>query len=355
MTRWKTELEQQRPSPPYTRWDQRGKPVLLCYLKNPVDGKSLCLSLETDHPTIAKRHMRLLVTWSVAKGLLSADSGAAKVYGQNASRLTKVKTEVRRLKALSDAKFGSEAVAVAKRWRRPVGIIHHLAERKPALSAGTFATRRMRARERGQRTPMGHTWEHRAQGGKGFLWNHAVLTARVQINRQTWQWPLQVIDEKNAGALMAPVRIARERLRQAAAEELKCEFGTEGGLAATAARFSARADLASAIRKAGGPKKLVEFVLTGPQEGLRSVSPEPVANRRDQRRKIGKAAHDKCVQRYIELIHAYPDGAPEPRDVLVQKMRNDFGVSVREARNCRTEAIKRTGNLKWATGGRPSH
>jgi len=80
MAKPKTELEQRCPSPPFTRWDQRGKPVLLCHLKR-INGKSLCISLETDDPEIAKRHMRLLVPMLIAKGRLSADAGAAKVYG----------------------------------------------------------------------------------------------------------------------------------------------------------------------------------------------------------------------------------------------------------------------------------
>ena len=103
MAKRTTDLEQRCPSPPYTRWDQRVKPVLLCHLKR-ISGKSLCLSLETDDPEIAKRHMRLLVPMLIAKGRLSADAGAAKVYGpkkNGRSRVKKLDTEVRRLKALS--------------------------------------------------------------------------------------------------------------------------------------------------------------------------------------------------------------------------------------------------------------
>jgi hypothetical protein len=136
-----TELGQRCPPPPYTRWDQRGKPVLLSYLKL-IDGKRLCLSLETEDPDIARRHMRLLVAMSLADGRLSPDSGAAEVYGPKATRrprLQYVHIEICRLEALSETEFGSEALATAKRWRRPVGIIHHLAGRKPALSAGSKA------------------------------------------------------------------------------------------------------------------------------------------------------------------------------------------------------------------------
>jgi hypothetical protein len=160
--------------------------------------------------------------------------------------IEKLETEVRRLKALPEAEYGSEALRTAKRWGRPVGIIHHLAGRKPGLSAGTYRTRRMRARKRGQRMPTGDTWEHRSQGGKCVVWNHKVLTARLQIGGWRWQWPLKGLDEEKAEALMGPVRVAREHLHRAAVEELDCELGTDAAVAAAAARAGARARLASA-------------------------------------------------------------------------------------------------------------
>ena len=125
MAKPKTELGQRCPPPPYTRWDQRKTPVLLSYLKL-IDRKRLCLSLETEDPDTAKRHMRLLVAWSLAKGRLSPDGGAAKLYGPKGTGrawLKKIDAEVRRLKALPEAEYGSEALATAKRWGRPVGII----------------------------------------------------------------------------------------------------------------------------------------------------------------------------------------------------------------------------------------
>jgi hypothetical protein len=166
MAKPKTELVQRCPPPPYTRWDQRGKPVLLSFLKL-INGKQLCLSLETDDPEIAKGHMRLLVAMLVDRGRLSPNGGAAEVYGRKGagrSRLEKVNTELRWLKALPEAKYGSEALATAKRWGRPVGIFHHLAGRKPELSAVAYRNRRTRARQRGRAMPMGVTWEHRPQG-----------------------------------------------------------------------------------------------------------------------------------------------------------------------------------------------
>ena len=275
MARWKTELEQRRPSPPYTRWDQRRDPVLLCFLKH-IDGKSLCLSLQTADPDIAKRHMRLLVAWLLYKERLSPDSGAAKVYGPKGSersRLKKVFAEVRRLKALPGAEYGSQALAIAKRWGCPVGIIFYMAGRRPPLSAGTFNTRRMRRRARGEQLPKGDTWEHHARGGKYFFWNGNVLTARMQIGRRTRQWPLKVEDEAEAAAVMEPVRFAREHLRRAAVEALNHDLETTEAVTAAVAITSARDQLASAIITAGGPKELADFVRKGPKEDVGTAVP----------------------------------------------------------------------------------
>jgi hypothetical protein len=136
MSKPTTELGQRCPPPPYTRWDQRGKPVLLSYLKL-IDGKQLCLSLETDDPDIAKRHMRLLVAMSVARGRLSPDARAAEVYGlteTGRSWIEKVDTEIRRLKALPEVEFGPEALATAKRWGHP-----HDTPPYPFMPSPTFA------------------------------------------------------------------------------------------------------------------------------------------------------------------------------------------------------------------------
>ena len=356
MARPKTELEQRCPSPPYTRWDQRGKkPVLLSYLKL-IDRKGLCLSLETDDPEIAKRHMRLLVAMLLNKGRLSPDAGVAQVYGPKGtgrSRIEKVDTEVRRLKALSEAKYGSEALATAKRWRRPVGIIHHLVGRKPELSAAAYRHRRTRARQRGRVMPMGDTWEHRPQGGKYFFWNGKVLIARLQISGRHWQWPLGVIDEDKAEALVAPVRVARERLHQAAAEELNCELGTDAAVAAAAARTIARGQLAGAIITAGGPKELAEFVIKGPKGEVGAASLLPVA----VALKPTKQAQVKhCVEWVANLIRANPDRPPVPLAELRIQAKSRFGVPRRlfeEGNNsCLRQAQRLTRNFKWRKGGR---
>jgi hypothetical protein len=328
--------------------------VLLSYLKL-NDGKRLCLSLDTSNPDIAKRHMRLLVETLLDARRLSPGGKAAKVYGPKKtdhSRLDKVYAEIKRLKALPDTEYGSEALSTAKRWRRPVGIIHHLTKRKPQLSAGTFRTRRMRARKRGRQIALGKTWEHRPQGGKLFGWNGNVLAARIQIGNRSWRWALKGFDKEEAEAVMAPVRVARKDLHGAAMDELNCELGTNAAVTAAATRAAARARLAQAIIKAGGPAECAEFVLHGPHSEVVTNASQPGASRVG-RRALKLTARENCVKAYMKLIDANPDGAPEPRDVLALEMINHFHLTWDETRDCRREAIRRTGNFNWLRGGRP--
>ncbi len=197
------------PPPRYTRWDQRGKHMLQSYLRL-LDRKWLRLSLETEDAAIAKRHMRLLVAKLLANGRLSPDSGAAEEYGPEGTRrpqLDDVDTEIRRLKALSEAKYGPEALATAKRWGRPVGIIYHLVGRKPPLRPATYRNRRTRARQHGQRIAMANFWYHRPPRGKGFYKNGRVMTARIQLARSAATWSLKFRDDaaRAAAAIMNPL------------------------------------------------------------------------------------------------------------------------------------------------------
>jgi hypothetical protein len=180
-----------------------------------------------------------------------------------------------------------------------------------------------------------------------------VLTARLQIDRRTWQWPLKVIDENKAEALMAPVRAARERLHQAAAEELNCELGTDAAVAAAAARAIARGQLAGAIITASGPKELAEFVIKGPKGEVGTASPLPVA----VALKATKQAKVKqCVEWAADLIRANPDRPPVPRAELCKQAKSKFGVPRRlfeEGNNCCLRQAQRlTKNFKWRKGGR---
>ena len=166
---------------------------------------------------------------------------------------------------------------------------------------------------------MGTTWEHRPQGGKYFGWNGKVLTARLQIGGRPWQWPLHCIDEEKAEALMAPVRIARERLQQAAAEELNCELGTDAAMAAAEARAGARAQLARAISTAGGLKELVEFVSKGPQKGVGTAVPQPGEMKNLLAARVANAravlAEKRETKLIDELIVEFSDKGLRPKEI----------------------------------------
>jgi hypothetical protein len=280
------------------------------------------------------------------------------VYGPKGTgrlRLEKVEAEVRRLKPLPEAEYGSEALAISKRWGRPEGFIHHLTGRKPALSRGTYATRRMRARGRDEPIPKGDTWEHRPQGGKCYGWNGKVLTARLQIDRRHWQWPLKVIDEEEAEAFMAPVRDARKRLHRAAAEELNSELGTNAAVAAAAARAGARAQLASAIITAGGPKKLAEFVIKGPLEEVDTAAPQRAAavTAAPTGKTLRQIARKGCLESLIGLLRRHD--LPPQGTVSAQceaAMREFPGLSERAFYDCLREAERVTGNYNWGKPGR---
>jgi hypothetical protein len=356
MAKPKTELGQRCPPPPYTRWDQRGKPVLLSYLKL-IHGKQLCLSLETDDPDVAKRHMRLLVPMLLAKGRLSPDGKAAEVYGRKGTsspRLDKFKTEVRQLKALSEAEYGSEALATAKRWGRPVGIIHHLVGRKPVLNAGAYRNRRTRARQHGQKIAKANFWYHRPPRGKGFYKNGRVMTARIQLARSATTWSLKFRDDAaRAAKIMNPVRVAWDHVYEAAKQELNWGIGTAEHTAAVAARVEACGRLAREIHEAGGPKELVAFVMTPPQPQAGTAS-AAIVHRvpPTDRRAMKEAALKNCREWLIKSIQAYPDRAPGGLVVFVKEAKLKFGVAREDFRNCLAQAEKET-NGNWSKHGRP--
>ncbi len=185
-----------------------------------------------------------------------------------------------------------------------------------------------------------------------------MLTARINIDRKTWQWPLKGIEEEEeARARMEPVRIARARLHKAAIDALAFEIGTDQAEGAAAVRRGARVLLADEIIKAGGQPELAEFVLNGPQEEVSATIQHAAGP--TQRRAIKKAAIEKCVRAYMGLIEANTFEAPEPRADLEQKMMKDLNVTRDEARKARAEAIRRKRlslpeNSRWERGGAPT-
>jgi hypothetical protein len=350
-----TELAKRCKPPPYMHWDQRGKPVLLSDLKL-IDGKQLRLSFQTDDPEIAKRYMRLLVPLLVAQGRLSADSGAAKVYHpkeSERSRLKKFDTEIRRLTALPQAKYGPEALAIAKRRRLPVGIIYCLAGRKPATSPGTFATRRVRARQRGEQIAKGASWHYRRVGGKCFYLNGGVMNARLEVAGRKYMWPLPTRDRNEAAAIMEPVRVARERVREAAKRVLDYELGSVDYADAVRTREKACIALAAAIMDAGGPIELGKAV-QDPLPGEDGTALPKVVKFKP----VKQAAREKCIDWLVDLVLTSPDGPTGPRRELEQNAKAKFGVSREDFRACFRVALKKTNTTnksRWRVGGRPSH
>jgi hypothetical protein len=363
MAKATTELAQRRPPPPYTHWDQRGKPVLLSDVEL-IEGKAKRtkrLSLKTEDPDIAKRHMEVLVGMWLRQGRLSPDSGAAREYGLKRTRRRRfdaLETEVRRLKALFEAEYGSEALATAERWGLPVGFIHDFVGRKPEVSAGTYRTRRMRARQRGEQTAMGTSWHHRPQGEKYFFRNGRVMNGRLHLGGRVHQWSLKTRDPEVAAAIMTPVRLARERVREAAAEVLGS--ATE---AAAITRNEACRRLAEAIIGAGGPMEAAKFVVKASPDA-ESLQPDrppledaeleaEIRRRRAGRKAMRAASLKKCEERYFELIQAQPGWAPKARADIEKDMMDKFKVTRDETRECRAKAISRYNSVSgnWCNWG----
>jgi hypothetical protein len=318
-----TELGQLRPPPPYTRWDQRVRPVLLSYVPI-IGGKHLCLSLKTQDPDIARRHIRRLVAMLLHRGLLSPDDGVAKGYrsrGTGRSQIEKLDAAVHRLTPLSEAEYGPEALAAAKRFGCPVGFINYFTGRKPQSSAGTHATRRLRARDRGEKIAKAVSWHYRRVGGKCFYLNGGMMNARLEIGGRKHTWPLPTRNRDEAAAIMEPVRVAREHVREAARGVLNYEIGSVDYADAVRTREKACIAMAAAVLKAGGPKELADFVMKGPQEEVgapvprraAAVTAAPSVTLHVTRSR--KAAERQCEELLIERHRDNPKERPRKNDL----------------------------------------
>jgi hypothetical protein len=79
---------------------------------------------------------------------------------------------------------------------------------------------------------------------------------------------------------------------------------------------------------------------------------------RAERKATKEASLKNAEERYLKLIEAQPDRAPEARAVLEKKMMDDYKVMRDEARYCRAKAIKRYNSFhpanpcKWGKAGR---
>jgi hypothetical protein len=315
MPRKRSEWAERCPAPPYTRWDQRGRPVLQATLKLP-DGTTVRAMLNTDDRKIAVQRMRLIVVLLVLDGRLPANSPAARLYGRRPALGV---AEVKRLAAMSREEYAVERKTAAARLGLSPPTLDDLTKQQPPELPNRDRQRRHRARQRGQRIAMANFWYHRPPRGKGFYKNGRVMTARIHLARSATTWSLKFRDDdERAAAIMKPVRVAWDDVYEAAKQELGWEIGTAEHTAAVAARVGACARLASAIITAGGPKKLAEFVLKGPHEEVGTAVPQravaltaaPSAALSATRRR--QAAEKECKQLLIERYQAYlRDGCKE--------------------------------------------
>jgi hypothetical protein len=100
---------------------------------------------------------------------------------------------------------------------------------------------------------------------------------------------------------------------------------------------------------------MLDLMVVPAREQGSAVPPQAVP--RTEHRAMKLAAQENCVQRYIELIQANPNGAAEPRADLEKKMMGEFKLTRKEARDCRAKAINRYASIpgnscKWGKSGR---
>jgi hypothetical protein len=260
------------------------------------------------------------------------------------------------LAALPQAQYDAERIAAEKRFDLPVWIIDRLAKRLPRpVGLAAYRQRRFRARQRGEQTPMGTSWHHRAGRGKCLFVNGRVMNARIHVDGRVYQWSLgidavdRVSAQKRATRIIAPVRLAARRVRAAAAKVLDCSPATVA--TAIAKRTLACQKFADAILDAGGPKELAEFVLAAPPalsdakaaasgflDSLHSDGPkEEVSTALPQRAAAGKAAphatatkrrlaaERECERLLIERHEAYLRGGRKRKErPLKENIRNEM-------------------------------
>ena len=343
-------MAKERRAPPYMRWDQRGRPVLQATLKLP-DGTTVRAMLNTDDRKIAVQTMRLIVVLLVRDGRLPPNSPAARLYGRRPARGV---AEVERLAAMSHEEYAVVRKPAAARLGLSPPTFDRLTKQQPPELPTRDRQRRHRARQRGQQIAMANFWYHRPPRGKGFYKNGRVMTARIQLARSPTTWSLKFRDDTaRAAAIMNPVRLAWDHVYEAAKQELNWEIGTAEHTAAVAARVEACGRLAREIHAAGGPKKLVEFVMTPPQPQAGATSAAIVHRvTATDRKAMKEAALKNCREWLIKSIQDCPDRAPGGLLAFEKEAKLRFGVPREDFRNCLAKAEKET-NGNWSKHGRP--
>jgi hypothetical protein len=179
------------------------------------------------------------------------------------------------------------------------------------------------------------------------------MNARLEVAGRKYLWILPTRDRDEAAAIMKPVVVARERVREAAKCMLDFEVGSVGYVDAVRTREKACIALAAAIIDAGGPIELAKAVQDPPRGEGGTALPKVV-----KAKPMKKVALEKCTNWLVDLILTSPDGPTGPRRELEQNAKTKFGVSREDFRACFRVALNKTNppdKSKWRVGGRPSH
>jgi len=349
----KPKIEPGQMSPPYMEWSQWGHPMLYANVQRGLTtGKRLRVSLSTDDSELAKRVMRVLIAQLVIDGRLAPESGAARVYGRGSAAAAARAKEIVQLQTLSQSEYDTQVPLMAQRWDVPKQIIHLMAQRRPTLSLSVFSGRRMRRRKRGEQIPKATSWHYRSPGGKHFHPHRKRINAQLRLEHTHYSWLLPTRDHAKAAEIMEPVRVARERVHQAAVRTLNYAVGSVEHADAVRNREKACVALAAAIIEAGGPIELAKFVQVPPPGEGGMALPKAVKTKATK-----SASLEKCVEWVCELIRANPGRPPVPLAQLRKKAKSKFGVTRRqfeEGNNCCVRQSQRLmKNFNWTKGGRP--
>jgi len=351
-----------------------------------ADSTTLRVMMGTADWDEAMRRARPIIERAVLEGRLLANSRAARVY--EAFDVPEFWADVARAGGIPHAQYEVEREVIAQRWNFPVWIIDRLAKREARpLKLPGYRTRRYRLRKGGQPTVMGGSWHYRRGGKKYFFQNGNVMCVRMYIEGRVYQWSLQTRSKDQAARIAGPIGLARDRVRRAAIKLIDCKPGSLAADAALADCAKACRRLSEAIRKAGGPIELVNFVLEPPplpadvmmpsksqpkdlvvnpaqaearprQAAAVTAAPPAAVMSRAERKAMREASLTNAEERYFQLIETQPNKAPEGRAALEQKMMHDFKVTRDDARYCRAKAIKRYSSLhpdnpcNWGEAGR---
>jgi hypothetical protein len=149
---------------------------------------------------------------------------------------------------------------------------------------------------------------------------------------------------------MEPVRVGRERVREAARRVLNYELGSVDHADAVRIREKACIALAAAILGAGGPIDLAKAVQEPPSGENGTALPKAV-----RAKPVKQAARNEIIDWLAKLILTTPDGPTAPRREVEKEAKAKFGATRDDLRTCFRIALRKTNTpseSKWRIGGR---